>query len=350
MGQRSFSCRSPQQVAELIQQRVKERDSWVQKPSDREMMSLAINIVPKVLRFQVPSQNELDETFPVHQIDWEAVLSPPDDAIQITWLGHASLLVQMNGLNLLTDPVFSDRCSPIQWFFGPKRFRPPPCTLDDLVSQIRIDAVLISHNHYDHLDFTSVRQLTQRSNEVVFCVPLGLRAWFERYVSSSTIYHELDWHETAIIGDDASGRLNVTAVPMNHWSNRTGDRDQTLWCGYSVASSQGQKFLFTGDTGWFDEMDQEIGARYGPFDLAAIPIGAYEPRHFMKYSHINVEEAVRMKDILKVRTAVPIHWGTFPLTTEPVLEPRQKLVAIMKDRKDRESFQPWSIGETTRSA
>ena len=132
---------------------------------------------------------------------------------------------------------------------------------------------------------------------------------------------------------------------MRHWSNRNGDRDKTLWCGYSVKGSNNNKFLFPGDTAWFDQLEQ-IGKQYGPFDLAALPIGAYEPRDFMKHNHIDPEHAVRMKDAIRAKAAVPIHWGTFPLTTEPVLEPRELLVHLMRDRKDPQSFAPWNIGET----
>ena len=149
----------------------------------------------------------------------------------------------------------------------------------------------------------------------------------------------MDWHETASLRN-----VRITCVPMRHWSNRTADRDQTLWCGYSILGAD-RKFLFPGDTAWFDELE-DLGKRHGPWDLAAIPIGAYEPTDFMKYNHINVDEAVRMKDAVRAAFAVPIHWGSFPLTTEPVLEPSEKLVELMNDRSDSETFSPWLIGET----
>ena len=135
---------------------------------------------------------------------------------------------------------------------------------------------------------------------------------------------------------------------MRHWSSRMGaDRDKTLWCGYSLVADHGsQKILFPGDTAWFDDLDDLVGQRYGPFDVAAIPIGAYEPREFMKRNHINVDEAVRMKDAVQAAAAVPIHWGTFPLTVEPFLEPRERLQELMQDREDAGSFDPWLIGET----
>ena len=147
--------------------------------------------------------------------------------------------------------------------------------------------------------------------------------------------------------------LTVTSVPMRHWSVRTTDRDKTLWCGYSVAAATTntattggrKKFLFPGDTAWFDGL-HELATQYGPWDVAAIPIGAYEPRSFMKDNHINVEEAVSMKDAVQAKSAVPIHWKSFSLTSEPVLEPREKLVEIMAGRPDAKTFVPWLIGET----
>jgi N-acyl-phosphatidylethanolamine-hydrolysing phospholipase D len=137
---------------------------------------------------------------------------------------------------------------------------------------------------------------------------------------------------------------------MRHWTNRSGDRDETLWCGYSETSrNNGKKFLFPGDTAWFEELGREVGERYGPFDVAAIPIGAYEPRDVMKMNHINVEEAIMMKDAVQAKMAVPIHWGTFPLTLEPIMEPREKLQELMAQRDDQGSFVPWLIGETKQS-
>ena len=223
--------------------------------------------------------------------------------------------------------------------FGPKRFRDPPCSIKELFSKLKIDIVLISHNHYDHLDYHSVKDICSQSPETEIVLPLGLKAWFRRYVSKTVVLHELDWHESAQIQDTA-----ITAVPMRHWSNRTGDRDKTLWCGFSVATKE-KRFLFPADTAWFDDLEK-IGERYGPYDLAALPIGAYEPRDFMKYHHINVEEAVRMKDAVRAASAVPIHYGTFPLTFEPVAEPAEVLVKLMKGRKDESSFQPWLIGQS----
>jgi len=344
----SSNERSKKEIQELVQKRVQERDSWTvdgvlgeKHASRKEVFEFIAKILPKYLRFTPMAQEELDKHFPVLQLDWKQLENPAqsNDQIQITWLGHSSLLVQMNGSNLVMDPVFSERCSPSQWF-GPRRYRQPPCTVQELCSNLSIDFVLISHNHYDHLDYRSVKDFVKHSPKTSFVVPLGLRAWFRRHVSQDVTIHELDWHERV----DHHSDIGITSVPMRHWSNRVGDRDKSLWCGYSVSTAN-KRFLFPGDTAWFDELSN-VGKQYGPFDLAAIPIGAYEPRDFMKYNHVNVEEAVRMKEAVQAKAAVPIHWGTFPLTVEPVLEPREKLAELMKEKPDAKTFAPWLIGET----
>lgn len=337
--------RTPFEIQALVQQRVKERDSWSNEepPSLRELLKFLRQLY---FEFQPPSRDELDRTFRLQNLQWERLQNPSQHGIQMTWIGHASVLIQLNGWNILADPVFSNRCSPFQWA-GPQRYHPPPCNLDELVQKLTIDLVLISHNHYDHLDFHTVQYLANHT-DASFVVPLGLAAWFERYViskSSSTI-HEQDWHETTQLHhpNGYSPPLSITALPMKHWTNRMGDRDQTLWCGFFL-QSESLKVLFPGDTAWFEGL-YKIGETYGPFHVAAIPIGAYEPRDFMKHHHIDVEEAIRMKDAVQAHHAVPIHWGTFPLTTEPTLEPRDRLLQLMQDRQDWDTFQPWLIGET----
>uniref|UniRef100_A0A7S3LJV9 Metallo-beta-lactamase domain-containing protein n=2 Tax=Aplanochytrium stocchinoi TaxID=215587 RepID=A0A7S3LJV9_9STRA len=170
----------------------------------------------------------------------------------------------------------------------------------------------------------------------------------------------MDWHETIKIKSDdlqpgiqnVEAEIEISAVPMQHWSSRRGfDRDETLWCGYSLAANTNTKkdsckVLFAGDTGMFDGL-HEIGEKYGPYDLAAIPIGAYEPRDFMKGQHTNPEDAVEMMRAIQARKAVPIHWGTFQLTFEPVLEPRERLIKAVKQANlPQDSFSPWLIGST----
>lgn len=369
-------------ITERIQARVRERNSWHMygvpkgQPSAQEAREFFSEMF---WSFRLPSRAELDEHFPVRAVDWVQLRSAAtattkdDDTIQITWLGHASLLVQMNGCHILTDPVMSSRrCSPTQWF-GPLRYRPAPCTVAELKNQFfdKVDGlddliVLISHNHYDHLDYQTIRDITRYFPSVTFVVPLGLKGWFEYWISSKCKVQELDWHETLQYANknniNDQKHVKITAVPMNHWSNRTGDRDRTLWCGFSVATAgdsssstsassisvavSPSKFLFAGDTAWFDEIGNVVGKTHGPWKVAALPIGAYSPRAFMKHAHVNVAEAIQIKDALQCQYAVPIHYGTFPLTTEPVLEPGGKLVELMRGRDDADSFTPWLIGET----
>jgi len=347
--------RSQQEIQTLVKLRVQERENWKVNgvvesavPPLRTTLKFLFTKAPKYAFFRPPSKATLDEQFPVLPIDYQKLQHANPQNIQVTWLGHASLLLQMNGTNILADPVFSNRCSPAQWF-GPKRYRPPPCTVQELCAQLPIHAVLISHNHCDHLDLNSVRDLAALAPDAVFVVPLGLQAWLRQHVRANVNVAEQDWYETSEVkmmmngNNNDNNKLKVTALPMRHWSNRTGDKDKTLWCGYSIVDDKHhRKFLFPGDTAWFDGLE-DLGRRYGPWDCAAIPIGAYEPRDFMRYNHVNVEEAVRMKEAIEAAHAVPIHWGTFPLTEEPVLEPRERLVQLMKDDK---SFAPWLIGET----
>lgn len=368
--------RSKQLIKEKIRLRVQERETMLVNGVASSAQSLqgwdalrmvCAELLPEYLAFRPPSQESLDRDFPVHAMDWNRIQHPPNDgkSMQITWLGHSTLLVQLDETHaILTDPVFSDRCSPFQWI-GPKRYRPPPCSLPQLLQHLPPTSsltVLISHNHYDHMDYNTIQQLVTSSQRdetpgttIQFVVPLGIQEWFHAQGFFPNMY-ELDWHETALIDhhhddDPSSSSLSITSLPMRHWSNRTGDRDATLWCGYSIVAhrrstpQQQQRFLFPGDTAWFDGL-HDVGRQYGPWHVAALPIGAYAPRNFMRVNHVDVPEAVRMKDTLRAYAAVPVHWGTFPLTVEPVLEPREWLVELMREREDQERFVPWCIGDT----
>ena len=285
-------------ISDKIARRVAERNSWSTyspKTFKDVFKMLRENRPDKTL----PNETWLNKNFPVKNVDWESLRNYPNssttkNSIQATWIGHATVFVQMGKFKILTDPIFSDRCSGVQWA-GPKRYRPPACTLQELIvkEKIGVDVVLISHNHYDHLDYNSVKELAQlaisQNQPIEFVVPLGLRKWFEKHIPLSlkggNKVTELDWHESYVIRKESNNEmcLSVTPVPMQHWSNRYGyDRDLTLWCGFSVKAfhennnsnnddgSKSCSFLFTGDTGLFDEATK-IGQQYGPFDLAAIP-------------------------------------------------------------------------------
>ncbi|GGY06470.1 MBL fold metallo-hydrolase [Paludibacterium paludis] len=236
----------------------------------------------------------------------------------VTFIGHVTLLWQTAGLNLLTDPVFSERCSPLP-FAGPRRHQPPGVALDALP---HINAVLLSHNHYDHLDRASVRRLAaQKDGPPRFFVPLGMDAWFRANLPLLPADHiiALDWWESAAIGEVA-----LTFVPVQHWSARTPfDRNATLWGGWIIGDRDWRAF-FSGDLGDSRDID-DIAARFAPFDFCALGIGAYEPRWFMKNQHINPFEAVDIHRRLRSRESLGIHWGTFELTDESLDEPPREL-------------------------
>lgn len=241
----------------------------------------------------------------------------------VTFIGHATSLVQVplgrHGLQVLTDPVFSERASPLT-FIGPQRQQPPGMSMAQLP---HIDLVLISHNHYDHLDETSIRSLAaQAGGPPLFIVPLGLAAWLRSHGVADAV--ELDWFDTHRIERDGAV-AEVTLTPSQHWSGRgLGDRLQTLWGGYAVLAPDFH-FWFAGDTGYSRDF-ADIGALFAPrhtpaqgggFDLALIPIGAYKPRWFMSDQHVNPEESVRIHRDVGSKHSIGVHWGTFNLTDEP---------------------------------
>ena len=263
-----------------------------------------------------------------------AWLAANRESSSLTWIGHASFLVQLAGLNLLTDPVLSRRTSPVQWL-GPTRIAPLGLRREQLPS---IDLVLVSHNHYDHLDADTVRWLARR-DDPLFVVPLGLADWFrERGIARVA---ELDWWQA-----HAHRGLQVHAVPAQHFSGRgAGDRNRTLWCGF-VFEADGQRFYFAGDTGYGPDF-ASIGRRFAPIDLAMIPIGAYDPRDFMRPVHVDPEEAVRIHQDIGSRLSLGMHWGTFRLTLEPLDEPPRRLaLALAKAGIDAQDFQVLQHGQT----
>lgn len=233
---------------------------------------------------------------------------------RLVWLGHSSYLIEIDGKRLITDPHLTQRASPLP-FGEPKRFQPPAMSLDTLP---KIDGVLLSHNHYDHLDAATVQALAQR-DAPWFAVPLGVGDWFARRGIGRVT--ELDWWQQ----HDFDG-VPVHCVPAQHFSGRSAsDTNRTLWCGL-IAELGGRKIYFAGDTGYSDDF-KDIGRRLGPIDVALIPIGAYEPRWFMAPMHVNPEEAVQIHLDVRAKVSLAMHWGTFRLTTEPVDEPPRRLAA-----------------------
>jgi len=252
----------------------------------------------------------------------------------VNWIGHATVLAQLGGLTLLTDPMFSQRASPLQ-FIGPKRHVPPGIALQDLP---HIDLVLVSHNHYDHLDAGSVAALNrQPGGPPLFVVPLGLAAWMAAHGIANAV--ELDWWDRHPI-PTSQGEVEVTLVPAQHWSSRSPrDALATLWGGFAVLAPDCHLF-FAGDTGYSRDFGdirrrfegRQHAAQGGGFDIALIPIGAYAPRWFMREQHVDVEEALKIHADLGAKRALGVHWGTFELTDESLDEPPRRLAALRSER------------------
>lgn len=248
---------------------------------------------------------------------WQpADLSGHEDAVW--WLGHACILLRITGRYTLIDPALSARVSPVQ-FFGPRRKTPSPMAISDLPA---LDNVFVSHNHYDHLDRPTIKKILRRFPLVNFVVPLGLGKWFRRIGARSVV--ELDWWQQTQV--DA---LTVHAVPARHWSMRTlWDRNRSLWCGW-VFQNERLNFWFSGDSGYSENL-LEIPRRLGPFNLAALPVGAYAPKWFMRGQHMDPEQAVFLHQAMGQPYTVPIHWGVFELADESLDEPPEVLRHAME--------------------
>lgn len=235
--------------------------------------------------------------------------------ILVSFVNHSTFLIQMGSKNILTDPVWSEKCSPFQ-FAGPGRMRPPGIEFDALPS---IDLVLLSHNHYDHLDKPTVKRLVKEHNPT-FIVPLGVDGLLHRWGVKQTKTIALDWDKSVDIDS-----IKFTATSANHFSSRgLFDRDATLWCGF-IIHHQGLKCYYVGDTGYGDNF-KEIGQKYGPMDLSLIPIGAYKPEWFMGPIHVTPVEAIQIHKDVKSKKSLAMHFGTFPLASDDQEEPTDWLV------------------------
>lgn len=248
-----------------------------------------------------------DTPAPWLRLDPAVVCVPPSSGWRAVWLGHSSFLLQGCGVSLLIDPVFSQHCAPLP-LPSLRRKVPPPCDLEDLP---RIDAVLLTHSHYDHLDMPTLRKL---GRSVRLFVPEGHAAWLRR--KGFRDVEELRWHEST----EPFPSIRLTATPAQHFTARTlHDRDHAHWCGWRIDSPQASLW-HAGDSGYCPAF-RELGERYGAIDFGMIPIGAYQPRHIMRPMHMNPEEAVRVFLETRCRQAHAMHWGTFRLTDEAMGEP-----------------------------
>jgi L-ascorbate metabolism protein UlaG (beta-lactamase superfamily) len=243
----------------------------------------------------------------------EVAAAPPPGGLRLTWLGHSTTLVEIGGQRVLTDPIFSDRCSPFGWI-GPQRFFPPPIALADLPP---VAAVVISHDHYDHLDQASVVALAARGT--VFFLPLAVGTHLERWGVPPAQVRELDWWQSASIEG-----LRITATPARHFSGRLPWREnETQWASWVIDGGE-RRVFYSGDTGYAPTF-AEIGRRLGPFDAALVKIGAYGET--WPEIHVNPEEAVKLSQDTRARLLFPVHWATFNLAFHRWNEPADRVVA-----------------------
>jgi L-ascorbate metabolism protein UlaG (beta-lactamase superfamily) len=250
----------------------------------------------------------------------------PTQTNYAVWIGHATYLINNGDINILTDPIFSKRASPVG-FAGPKRMIPPAMTLNDLP---KIDAVVVSHNHYDHLDIWSLKKLFKLNSETIFMVPAGDKKRLVKAGIRNII--EMNWWDIFRVSN-----TEFHFTPVQHWSKRgLFDRNKSLWGGWFIKSND-LSLYHAGDTGYSSDFKTTY-ERLGAPDYSFIPIGAYDPRWFMKDSHVNPEEAVQIALDLKTPHSFGMHWGTFTLTDEPVLEPPARLKEALKKQNLESDF------------
>ena len=252
--------------------------------------------------------------------DWESLDFEEDDNYGV-WVGHSTFLIKKNGITILTDPVFSDRASPFK-NIGPKRLIPPAIPLKQLPE---IDFITISHNHYDHLDIRSLKDLYTLNSNTIFLVPAGDKKLLERQKIENV--YEYEWWEGYL-----SDELKITFTPVQHWSKRgLFDRNKSLWGGWFFEFNDFSIF-HAGDTGYSEDF-KSTRIKLGSPKYAFIPIGAYDPEWFMAESHVNPEDAVQIMLDLGAENSFGMHWATFKLTDEDTLEPRERLDAEVKNKK-----------------
>lgn len=262
---------------------------------------------------------------------------PPASGLRLTWMGHSSVLAEIDGRRVLFDPVWGERCSPFT-FIGPRRLHPVPLPLAELGD---VDVVVISHDHYDHLDMPSIRTLARGGTR--FAVPLGVGAHLERWGVPAGRIAELDWHESTRVAD-----LTLTATPARHFCGRgLRNRQRTLWASWAVAGPE-HRIFHSGDTGYFPGF-ADIGRDHGPFDVTMIQLGAYS--EFWPDVHMTPDEALRTHGDLRGDVLLPIHWGTFNLAPHPWAEPAERTWRLAKEAGVRaahpvpgQSFEPGAPG------
>ena len=262
---------------------------------------------------------------------------PPDrvgvGALRATFVNHSTILIQLDGLNILTDPVWSERASPLSWL-GPRRHRPPGIRLEDLPP---LDVVLVSHNHYDHMDLATLKHLAKVHHPRIFTT-LGNHRFLESQGIPTTA--ELDWWQDTLLSEG----IGLHCVPAQHFSGRgLCDRNKSMWAGFVLTSRSGNVY-FAADSGMGPHFEQ-IGQRLGPFRLSFLPIGAYRPRWFMSPVHLSPDEAVTVHAIVHSAISVPIHYGTFGLGDDGETEPLEDLERALAATSPRPEFWVLAHGE-----
>lgn len=243
-----------------------------------------------------------DVVLPVER-PFEAWSSLPETGLRATWLGHSTVLLEIDGFRVLTDPVFGERVSPFPWA-GPRRFHRPPAAITELPP---LDAVLVSHDHFDHLDYPSILELARR--QTPFVTSLGVGAHLEAWGVAPSRITELDWWESTVLAGRGGAELSFTAAPSRHFSGRGNGANRTAWSSF-VLRTAGHSVFFSGDTGLTPEFET-IGARLGPFDLVMLEVGAYHPA--WGEIHLGPDNALIAHRMLGGGTLLPVHWGTFDL-------------------------------------
>jgi L-ascorbate metabolism protein UlaG (beta-lactamase superfamily) len=278
-----------------------------------------------------------EERVPKHPIgpfrtDVSLYATPPASGLRVTWMGHSSMLVEIDGVTILIDPVWDERASPARWF-GPKRFFPAPLRLEDLPP---IDAVLLSHDHYDHLGKATVRRLAQLYPDLRWIASLDVGAILQRFGVPVAQITELDWTQSAKVSGPAGATCEITSLPSRHFSGRSMfNRFETLWASFVLRGS-GHTIYFGADSGYWEGF-AEIGAQYGPFDLAMLEIGAYND--LWKQIHMGPDGAARaFRDLGGAGLLMPIHWGLFDLALHGWRQPIERLTELA----DAEGLKLWA--------